>query len=84
MRFVVLDGGLKVQELDNTKCIVCDKHFKHYTIKKQVDSMERWEFRTGHTSCFNLINKRDKLKADLLNVEYDLFCKNERFGGTLI
>ena len=80
MRFVVLDGGLKVQELDNTKCIVCDKHFKHYTFKKQEESMERLEFRTGHTGCFNLIKKRDKLKADLLNVEYDLFCKNEKFG----
>ena len=81
MRFVVLDGGIKIQELDNTKCIVCDKHFKHYTIKNKFEELD---FRTGHTGCFNLIKKRDKLKADLLDVEYSLFCKNEKFGGTLI
>lgn len=70
-----IDGGLKITDLDNSKCIVCDKHFKHYNIKTFCDGIERVEFRTAHTSCFNLIKKRDKLKADLLDVEYDLFCK---------
>ena len=77
-----VEGGLKISDLDNSKCIVCDKRFKHYTVIAKSNGL--FDFRTGHTSCFNLINKRDKLKADLLNVEYDLFCKNERFGGTLI
>ena len=76
-RFVVLDGGIKIHDLDNSKCIVFDKYFKHFTVKKKVDELDQLEFRTGHTGCFNLIKKRDKLKADLLDVEYSLFCKNE-------
>ena len=80
---VVLDGGLKINDLDNSKCIVCDRRFKHYkllTMNKQL-GIQEVELRTAHAGCFNLIKKRDKLKADLLNVEYDLFCKNERFSG---
>lgn len=73
-----VDGGLKISDLDNSKCIVCNKYFKHKILNKQNNEID---IITGHTGCFNLINKRNKIKSDLLNVEYDLFCKNERFAN---
>ncbi len=52
----VLDGGLKINDLDNSKCLVCNKNFKHYkllTMNKEL-SIQEVEIRTAHTGCFNL------------------------------
>jgi hypothetical protein len=58
-------------------CFVCNKHFKQYRLLKMNKEvgLREVDLKTSHTSCRNLIKKREKLLQALLEVDYDLFAR---------
>jgi hypothetical protein len=71
---------IKIDPNDNV-CSVCGKPFKHYKyyvcenggmMKNELKSVE---FRTSHAGCNSLVEKIKKLKEELLDLEFKLFCK---------
>lgn len=66
--------------MDNELCIICGKDFKHRKIYlKTLEHPDLYECKMtlSHKRCENLIKKREKLKEQMLNIEYELFCINE-------
>lgn len=61
------------------KCTICNKDFKY--------SFPRWRFpetpeglyevrmKTEHPACLALVRKMDRLKDEMLNLEFELFRK---------
>ena len=68
---------MKVLDLPEDCCYVCHKHFKTYKRTKLDEDvgMIELDIISTHTSCRNLVKKREKLMKDLLEVEYDIFMK---------
>lgn len=64
---------------ETNKCTVCNKDFKY--------SFTRWRFpetpeglyevrmKTEHPACLALVRKIDRLKDEILNLEFELFRK---------
>ena len=68
---------MQIIETPRDICYLCGNDFKHYkVIKTSKDyGMKEIEFVTEHKSCRKLIKKRNKLMADLLDVDYDIYIK---------
>lgn len=80
LQFELEEERIKIDPNDNV-CSVCGKPFKHYKyyvcengamIKNELKSVE---FRTAHAGCCSLMDKIKKLKDELLDLEFKLFCK---------
>lgn len=58
-------------------CYVCNKDFINFRLLKMNNDigLKEVEIITAHTSCRNLIKKRQKLLDNLLEVDYNLFAK---------
>lgn len=68
---------MKVLDLPDDCCYICQKHFKTYkrtTLDESVGMIEL-DIISTHTSCRKLMKKREKLINDLLEIEYDIFMK---------
>lgn len=61
----------------NNLCFVCNKPYKHFISnkKKAVDELYETDIKICHPVCNRLIQKQNKLKNDLLNIEWLIFCK---------
>lgn len=70
-----LDDNIHIDDNPN-KCSICGKEFKPKTIRKIVGDyeLEEVEIITTHKKCEKLKKKIEKLKTDLLNCEFELFC----------
>lgn len=68
---------MELRDYPSNNCYICNKHFKHYTrsrFNKEV-GLREVDLITSHLRCSKLIKKRDKLLADLVEVEYDIFAR---------
>jgi len=64
------------ENIDNNKCHICGKGFNH-TSKKYIKcgyDLETIVTITTHKKCEKLKRKIDKLKIELNNCEFELFC----------
>jgi hypothetical protein len=80
LQFEMEEEKIKIDPNDNV-CSVCGKPFKHYKyyvcenggmLKSEIKSVV---FRTSHAGCNSLVEKIKKLKDELLDLEFKLFCK---------
>lgn len=61
---------------DNNICTTCGKPYTHRkTFSNKVDGLKSVEFITAHPGCRNINDKIKKLKEELLELEFKLFCK---------
>jgi len=71
---------IKINPNDNL-CTVCGKpykHMKHFYLENGMTmkcGIKCVDFITSHGSCRSLVEKIKKLKDELLELEYKLFCK---------
>ena len=65
------------QDLDETKCFTCGKAWKHYKryFPPADGKPKEVEFIVSHAGCRSLERKIREKKEELLNLEYELFCK---------
>jgi hypothetical protein len=61
---------------DDDICTTCGKSYKHRKIYMMEDNMKMVRFITSHPGCRVLIDKIQKLKEELTDLEYKLFCKS--------
>ena len=68
---------MEIINMPDDVCYICLGHFKTKTIHKVSEDygMVEVELLTSHKSCLKLTNKREKLKNQLLEIEYDIFMK---------
>ena len=61
---------MEISEIDITKCIYCDKPFKHTTKERKVKGTGATEFRfiMGHPKCEQLNKKINRTKTQLLKM----------------
>jgi len=65
-----------LKTLDREKCFLCHKHFIPYGYKNiDASGNEYLDIKRGHISCLKLIEKKNKIKDDLLNTEFLIFSK---------
>lgn len=58
------------------KCTLCGKKFKHFMFIHQDDKgLEEVEIITNDAGCRNLLAKRDRLRNDIFNIEFDILRK---------
>jgi len=66
---------IKIDPNDNV-CSVCGKPYTHRKLFSfKVDGIKSVDFITAHAGGRSLIEKIKKLKDELLELEYKLFCK---------
>lgn len=71
---VDLDESIHIDDNPN-KCSICGKDFKPKTVRIVGDNeLEEVKIITTHKKCEKLKKKIEKLKTDLLNCEFELFC----------
>lgn len=57
-------------------CTVCGTPYPYRKVFSfKVDGLKNVEFVTAHAGCRSLVNKIKKLKDELLNLEFKLYCK---------
>ena len=56
---------------DESICLLCKKHI----VGGRIHALDEFKIITYHPSCFKLMNKRNKLKTELKDVEMKLFKK---------
>ena len=80
LQFELEEERIKIDPTDNL-CNVCGKKFKHYKyfycengamLKTDIKNVE---FVTAHAGCRSLVDKIKKLKDELLDLEFKLYCK---------
>jgi len=74
---MLLGDRLIIGETD--KCTICNKDFK-YTFTKwrfpeTPEGLYEVKMKTEHLACRSLVRKIDKLKDEILNLEFELFRK---------
>ena len=58
------------------KCTLCGKKFKHFMFIHQDDKgLEEVEIITNDAGCRNLLAKRDRLRNEIFNIEFDILRK---------
>jgi sarcosine oxidase delta subunit len=66
------------------KCTLCGKKFKHFMYIHQDDKgLEEVEIITNDASCRNLLAKRDKLRNEIFNIEFDIIRKRNNKNKAL-
>ena len=66
----IIDNDLK------NCCFICNRKFiRPYKIIEYVDyNIMEIDIITSHTRCRKLMQKREKLKRQLVDVDFELFC----------
>ena len=66
---------IKIDPNENI-CTVCGTPYTHRKVFSfKVDGIKCVEFITAHAGCRSLVDKIKKLKDELLDLEFKLFCK---------
>lgn len=67
---------MKIELVVNGNCFICNKKFvKPFKVGKKVgDGIQEIEIITSHARCRNLVQKREKLIKQLVEIDFDLFC----------
>jgi hypothetical protein len=60
---------------DDNICTTCGKAYMHRRRHYIDDNMKCVELITAHPGCRSLINRIRKLKDELLDLEYTLYCR---------
>lgn len=69
------DEKIKIDPNDNI-CSVCGTPYPHRKVFSfKVDGLKEVEFITAHAGCRSLVDKIKKLKEELLELEFKLYCK---------
>lgn len=80
LQFEMEEDTIKIDPTDNI-CSVCGKpykHMKHFYLENGMTMKSRIkcvDFITAHAGCRDLVEKIKKLKEELLDLEFKLFCK---------
>jgi hypothetical protein len=74
------EGRINIDPTDNI-CNVCGKPFKHFkryylenemTMKQGIKCVD---IITAHAGCRSLLSKIQKLKDEIIELEFELYCK---------
>ena len=65
---------ITIHQEDNI-CTTCGRRYTHRRRHFLEDNMKCVEFITAHPGCRVLVNKIKKMKEDLIELEFELFCK---------
>lgn len=66
---------LKIGDELINKCRVCGKGFSRIYNFKSCDDLEELDIKDAHKGCDKLAKKREKLKQQLRDVEYEVFAR---------
>lgn len=63
-----------MEEKEYPRCILCKKQIIK-NILREFDCMETCKINPYHRSCFRLKQKQKRLKAELINTDWQVFLK---------
>jgi hypothetical protein len=64
---------------ETNKCTICNKDFKYtftrWRFPETPEGLYEVKMKTEHPACLALVKKMDRLKDEIINLEFELFRK---------
>jgi hypothetical protein len=64
---------------NTNECVVCGAEYKYRRLywrdADTPDGLYEVKLRNSHLKCSNILEKMQKLKTELVDLEFELFCK---------